>query len=92
VQYCSEICLILLKRLVRIQALPSGPIIRILLGTASRAASPIIPTVLPKTYRRALVNRRVAISELTSVSATSIIVQMGKWRDGHNDQSTEFLR
>jgi hypothetical protein len=35
------------------------------------------------------VNRRVSISELTSVSATFIIMQAGKRQDGHEDQSTE---
>jgi len=34
---------------------------------------------------------RVSICELTSISAPSIMVQMGKWRDGHEDQSTGFL-
>jgi hypothetical protein len=38
------------------------------------------------------VNRRVFISELTSVSAPYIMVQMGKWRDGHEDPSTDVLQ
>jgi len=56
--------------------------------------SPIIPTgaiVHPRTYGCAQVNRPVSISELTSVSAPSIMVQMRKWRDGHEDPSTDFL-
>ena len=35
--------------------------------------------------------RRVSPCELTSVSAPSIMVQMGKWRYGHEDHSTDFL-
>ena len=39
----------------------------------------------------AQVNKRVCISELTLVSAPSIMLQMEKWRDGHDDPSTDFL-
>jgi hypothetical protein len=37
------------------------------------------------------VNKRVFIRELTSSSAAPNIVQMGMWRDDHEDQPADFL-
>ena len=37
-------------------------------------------------------NRHVSICELTSVSAPSIMVQMEKWREDHEDSPVDFLK